>query len=276
MPNDSLFWTFDTSVDLYEKYRDCYVDEIYRDVFRYKPIDSSSSLVEVGIGTGHATLPFVQTGASVTAVEYGKNLAAFCRVKFRDYPNLTVVNQKFEDYTCADGTIDLVYSASAFHWIPEETGYTKVYSMLKPGGVFARFANHPGYDPENSALFDAIQEVYKAYAPYRQKPYSRPVLYSEQNAKDRALVAEKYGFTDIAYKMYHSTRTFTADEYIGLLGTYSDNIAMDERFRMRFFEEIRQVIFSFGGSITIFDTLDLQLARKNPPCSLYAMPDTTR
>ena len=35
---------------------------------------------------------------------------------------------------------DLVYSASAFHWIPEEIGYSKVYEMLKPGGAFARFA----------------------------------------------------------------------------------------------------------------------------------------
>lgn len=30
---------------------------------------------------------------------------------------------------------DLIYSASAFHWIPEEIGYTKVYKALKPGGV---------------------------------------------------------------------------------------------------------------------------------------------
>jgi len=30
---------------------------------------------------------------------------------------------------------DLVYSASAFHWIPEDIGYSKVYDMLKPEGA---------------------------------------------------------------------------------------------------------------------------------------------
>lgn len=262
MAAENISWTFDTAVELYEKYRMCYINQIYDDIFSYKPIDHTSCLVEVGIGTGHATLPFLKTGASVAAVEYGANLSSFCEMKFKDYPNFRVQNLRFEDFECAENSVDLVYSASAFHWIPEDIGYTKVFSMLKPGGVFARFANHPNPDRDKPGMCDAIQEVYKAYSPHRQKPYARPVEYTEQNAKDRAYIAEKYGFTDITYKMYHSTRTFTADEYIGLLGTYSDNIAMEEKIRNAFFGEIRQVILDYGNRITVYDTLDLQLARK--------------
>ena len=86
--------------------------------------------------------------------------------------------------------------------------------------------------------------------------------YSEENAKERANIAKKYGFTDISYKLYHRTRTFTAEEYTLLLGTYSDHIAIEEKIRMKFFDEIRQAINDNGGLITLYDTIDLQLARK--------------
>ena len=262
MSSERLNWTFNTVPELYEKYRHCYVDRIYNDIFLYKPVDESCKLIEVGIGTGIATLPFLKTGAQVTAIEYGDSLSEFCRTKFKEYPNFDVKTLNFEDYECADNSVDLVYSASAFHWIPEEVGYSKVYSMLKPGGVFARFANHPFPDKSRPELSPAIQDVYKTYAPHRGGKYAPPVEYTEQDAKNRAMIAEKYGFKDITYKVYHSTRTFTAEQYIGLLGTYSDNIAMEENVRRAFFGEIKQAISNHGNKITVYDTMDLQLARK--------------
>ncbi len=57
-------------------------------------------------------------------------------------------------------------------------------------------------------------------------------------------------------------RTFTAEEYTDLLGTYCDHIAIEENTRMKFFSEIRDVINSYGGVKRIFDTMDLALARK--------------
>ncbi|WP_242971915.1 hypothetical protein [Haloimpatiens massiliensis] len=86
--------------------------------------------------------------------------------------------------------------------------------------------------------------------------------YSEENAKNIADIASKYGFKDISYRLYNRTRTFTADEYILLLGTYSGHIAIEETIRMKLFDEIREAINDNGGIITIYDTIDLQLARK--------------
>lgn len=51
-------------------------------------------------------------------------------------------------------------------------------------------------------------------------------------------------------------------EYVQLLGTYSDHIAIEKETRGRFFAEIKTAIDRLGGVITIFDTIDLQLARK--------------
>ena len=47
-----------------------------------------------------------------------------------------------------------------------------------------------------------------------------------------------------------------------LLGTYSDHIAIEESERKIFFAKIEAAIERHGGTITINDTLDLELARK--------------
>lgn len=258
-----LEWTFDTVANKYEKLRPGYVDELYKMIFDYIRIDSSSNVVEVGIGGGQATLPVLQTGCTLTAIEYGENFSKLCEEKFKEYKNFSVITEKFENVFFPDSKYDLVYSASAFHWVPEDIGYAKVYAMLKSGGVFARFANHPYRDKGNIALSKEIDKLYaKYYCKYYGKDMKSEKEYSEEQAMQRAQIAKKYGFIDIKYALFYRTRTFTAKEYIELLGTYSDHIAIEERIRTEFFSKIEEAINQYGGSFTIYDTIDLQLARK--------------
>ena len=254
-----LAHTFNTAVDAYDRCRPTYPAELYHDLFAYMktPPAPGMTAVEVGIGTGQATCPILDTGCTVTAIELGDAMAAFVRRKFSDCPHFSCINRPFEETPLPPSSCELVYSASAFHWIPEEIGYRKVFDMLRPGGVFARFANHPYYDPEQPELFDAMQAVYAVYMP-DSKPGG---TYSAEQAAARAGIAGKYGFCDIGYRLYHRTRTLSADDYIALLGTYSDHIAIPQPQRTRFFSGLHKVISAFGG-ITLFDTIDLQLARK--------------
>jgi len=253
-----LEWTFDTVARQYEKLRPEYIPALYEDIFQYKQIDKTSHAIEVGIGGGQATLPVLKTGCQVTAVEYGKNFSELCRSKFQEFPGFSVVTSRFEDFPYESNSYDLVYSASAFHWVPEEIGYPKVFDMLKSGGVFARFANHPYRDKGNEEIYQAIQKIYGVYMPDSIEGSG----YDEKSAKKRADIARKYGFTDICYRLYHRTRTFSAKEYTALLGTYSNHIVIEEETRKEFFAEIEHTINQFGGQITICDTIDLQLARK--------------
>lgn len=256
--NKGLEWTFDTAAQQYEKLRPGYVPALYEDLFAYQPLDHTSHAVEVGIGGGQATLPILQTGCRVTAVEYGSNFAELCRRKFQEFPGFSVVNSKFEDFTQEDSSCDLIYSASAFHWVPEELGYPKVFAMLKSGGTFARFANHPYKAKGREPLRQALNKIYAVYMPGSHEGSE----YGEADAAQLADIACKYGFTDIQYHLYHRTRTFRAKEYTALLGTYSDHIALEEQIRNAFFSEIEDAINAFGGEITIYDTIDLELARK--------------
>lgn len=258
-----LEWTFDTVASTYEKFRPGYVDELYKMVFDYIILNESCYVIEVGIGGGQATLPILKTECNLTAVEYGEKFSKLCKEKFKEYRNFSIITNKFEDMNFSDGTYDLVYSASAFHWIPENIGYTKVFSMLKSGGAFARFANHPYRAKGNLPLSEKIDRIYgDYYYKYYNKKQEIPTEYTKKQAIQRAKIAEKYGFVDIKYALFHRTRTFSASEYSKLLGTYSDHIAIEESIRKEFFSKIEEAINNHGGSITVYDTIDLQLARK--------------
>jgi len=261
--NQGKEWTFNTVADTYEKIRPGYPDELYQALFDYSPLNAYSNAVEIGIGGGQATPPVLKTGCTLTAVEYGDQLAQLCRVKFSDYPGFSVITGKFEDADLPDDAFDLVYSASAFHWVAEADGYTKVFRLLKPGGAFVRFANHPYQAKDNPLLFEEIQNAYaEYYYPYYGKQPVRISEYTEEQAAERAAVACRYGFTDIQYRLFHRTRTLSAAEYRMLISTYSDHITIEESIRERFFDELEKTINRYGGFISVFDTLDMQMARK--------------
>lgn len=258
-----LGWTFDTVASQYEKMRPGYPAELYRMIFDYIPIGKNSVSAEVGPGGGQATLPVLETGCRLTAVEPGEKFCARLKENFGRYSGFSVVNAKFEEVTLEENAFDLIFSASAFHWVPEKEGYEKVFSLLKSGGAFARFANHPYRDKGNPALSREIDRVYdEYYYPYHNKKRSPLTEYTEEEAAARAKIAEAYGFADIRHALFFRQRAFSAKEYTELLGTYSDHIAIGETVRTRFFSAIEEAIDRHGGTITIYDTIDLQLARK--------------
>lgn len=260
---NGLEWTFDTVAATYEKLRPGYTDDLYKMLFEYIVIDNSSHVVEVGIGGGQATVPILKTGCTLTAVEYGEKFSKLCKKKFEEYKNFSIITEKFENVSFPNSQYDLVYSASAFHWIPEAIGYSKAYDMLKSGGAFARFANHPCRDKGNPILSAEIDKLYsKYYCEYYGKDIKSEPEYSEKQAIQRAQIAEKYGFVDIRHAMFYRTRRFSAKEYIELLGTYSDHIAIEKKIRTEFFAKIEEIINQYSGVLTIYDTIDLQLARK--------------
>lgn len=258
-----LEWTFDTVASAYEKLRPGYVKELYQTLFDYIPVNENSNVVEVGSGGGQATAPILRIGCRLTAVEYGEQFSELLKDKFREYPKFSVITGRFEDTGFEGNTFDLVFSASAFHWVPEKIGYEKVFSMLKSGGAFARFANHPYRDKGNPPLSQEIDEIYEQYySKYYNKKREPLSEYTEQQARERAMLAGKYGFSDIRYELFYRKRVFSAKEYIELLGTYSDHIAIEENIRTEFFAKIEEAINKHGGALTIYDTIDLQLARK--------------
>lgn len=254
--------SFDKVVQAYDRRRPRYVPELFDAISQFARLTPDSRLLEVGCGTGQATEPFLNRGCSVTAVELGKNMAAYVKEKFRNFPNFHVFNQPFEEFAGEEGGYDLLYSATAFHWIAPETGYPKALRLLKPGGTLALFWTRPTLAP-NQPLTREINALYAGkYARYfppdeAKKPESRGRLFEKIQRE-----IECFGFTELSFQLFHGTRVMTGREYAELLDTYSDHRTLEEPVKREFYHAVQSAIESHGDRLELLDTMDLYLARK--------------
>ncbi|WP_054941553.1 class I SAM-dependent methyltransferase [Paenibacillus ihuae] len=251
-------FTFNEDVENYEKWRPTYCEELFEDIMAYSHIEQGKKALEIGIGTGQATIPFVNMGCELTAIELGQDLAAYSKLKFQDYKNFTVCNTAFEDFKCPDESIDIMYSATAFHWIPEEIGYLKAFRLLKTNGTLALFWNRPFVARENDELHQTIQGIYQKYRPSNTKIIENDT----ERYNNIVKTIQAYGFRDVVFKLYHLTRRFSSNDYIALLNSYSDHRSMPSATKELFEAEIKEAIIKFGDVISVYDTIDLYLARK--------------
>ena len=252
---------FDENVVLYDRFRPDYGVEIFEYILTYASITEDSRILEIGCGPGNATLPFILRGGDVTAVEIGKNLCDYVRNKFSEYPNFRAVNCAFEEYETSE-RFDLIFAATSFHWIKSEFAYPRCREYLKSGGSLATFWNTPRISRRNDALYEEIQTLYQRFMPdmAEEKEQLTESEWYQKRCQGLNHFFQKYGYSDIIFKLFHSTRTFTAEEYIGLLHTYSDHMALPDYERKSLFDGIHSAV-SKHGNIIINDTIDLHMGR---------------
>ena len=249
---------FDEDPAAYDRYRPGYPQELFRDVAAYSGIRAGSRLLEIGIGTGQATAPFLQIGAVVTAAELGEELAAYAAKKFRTCENVRIVCGDYMELPFAENSFELCYSATAFHWLPQEQALAKVLRELKPGGALAIFRNYPFVRRESDPTNLASSSVYEAFRPTNKTFTER----SEADAQPFLTALRQVGFADVQLRLYRRVRTLPTEPYIGLLNTYSDHRALEAETRAAFEKAMREALERVGGVVNIYDTVELFLARK--------------
>ena len=116
LQREELRRTFETVAALYDRVRPTYPDELFAELAR--SIRSGGRILEIGPGTGQATLPLAERGFEIVALELGAELAAFAREKLARFPKVEIVNAEFESWTAAP-TASMPSSPS-----PRSTGST--------------------------------------------------------------------------------------------------------------------------------------------------------
>jgi len=233
---------FDEVPTLYERYRPGYPDEAVDWLLAGAAIRTPRSvrLLEVGPGTGQLTLPLARRGFAITALEPGPRMRAFLRRKLAAYPDVRVLESRFEDADLPASSFDFVVSATAFHWVDPEVRYGLAARVLTVDGCLGLLRHDHVAGPHNGGYYDRANEVYRRLAPEVGPPYVPP---PESEVRGfRAEMADSGLFEVVAERRFAWDQLYTSSTLIGLLRTHSDHRALPRRRRAALVREIRAIV----------------------------------
>jgi SAM-dependent methyltransferase len=219
-----------------------------------------SRVLEIGCGTGQATLPLAQRGYTVVAVELGHEMALLARRKLAEFRSVEVVVSNFETWPLPRQPFDAIVSATAFHWLDPAVRIARTAAALRPGGTLAIVSTHhiAGGD---AAFFDEVQPCYERWDPTTppglrlQTPAEIPTAFPEL---DDSGLYESPRVHRFVWTLLYSTA-----DYRDLLLTYSGHRDMESPNRTGLLDCITSLIDAgYRGRITKQYMTELHLVRR--------------
>jgi SAM-dependent methyltransferase len=228
--------TFDAGVDDYDAGRPPYPERTYAFLEELGALRRDARVLEIGPGTGQATVELLARAHTVTAVELGPGLAGRLRAKLAD-PALTVTVGAFEAVELPAHGFDLVAAGTSFHWVPEGS-VARCADLLDTGGWLAVwwtvFGDHTRPDPFHDALLPVLADL--APEVLDADGGGRPMLRLPHALDTPARIAEIEGsrrFDTVHREEIRWTGRHDPTELRALFGSYSPWLALPEDRRTR-------------------------------------------
>jgi SAM-dependent methyltransferase len=205
---------------------------------------------EIGPGTGLATRPLLELGASpLVAVEPDERLAAVLRERSQD-ERLKIVNTPFEDAEDLGDDFDLGTSATAFHWLDQRPALAKVARLLRSGGWWAMWWNLFGDFERKDAFHEATSELLSgmratpSWSPERRLPFALDV---DARFADLKSVG---AFGDIEFENLRWTLVLDPAQVRALYATYSQFSVLEDAERNRLLDGLFEIATTdFAGRV---------------------------
>jgi SAM-dependent methyltransferase len=253
---------FGEVAELYDRTRPSYPPALVQDVLELAPLQDVPRALEVGAGTGKATVLFARRGVSVLALEPSPEMAAIAARNCAGLANVTIERTGFERWQRREPEFPLLFSAQAWHWISPELRYQQARAALQAGGVLAAFWNRP--DWAACALRDELEAAYRRAAPelLADGPMHPSYLGSSDVTGDwEPEIDAAAGFEMAEVRDYSWTCRYSSDEYARLLQTHSDHILLERGHRDALLQLVGAVIDDHGGVLELTYVTWLCLAR---------------
>ncbi|HEV2065681.1 MAG TPA: class I SAM-dependent methyltransferase [Thermomicrobiales bacterium] len=252
--------TFDEVADLYHAVRPRYPSELFDRIRALPGLAPGSRLLELGMGTGIATGVLLDAGFDVTGIEPGASLAAVAREHLGHHPRFRAIVTRFEDWESTGEPFDIVFSATAFHWLDRRTRVRRAAACLREGGYLA-IAMYHHVRGGDSALFDAVQACYGAHMPGETGDVQ--LLPAEDIEPETRELVEHDLFEALEVFRWTSEERYNRAGYFDLLSTYSGHRLLTEEAREALFHCIGEHIDRLPGGVVRKAYLhELVVARK--------------
>lgn len=232
---------FDLAAGLYDRTRPVCPDALFDDLIRLTDLGQGDAVVEIGCGTGQASLPLAERGLRVTAIELGAGLADLARQKLAGFPSVTITASSFEAWTPDGSQYSDVVAINSLHWVDPELRYAKPAQLLKPGGYLAVggcvWATPVDADP----FYQVVQEDYRAVG-YEGTPPPPPEKIGPSHLPAEAQVY----FEEVAARRYPFEIRLSVQDYLDNLATQSGTRQLGEVKAREFLERVRRRLAARG------------------------------
>jgi SAM-dependent methyltransferase len=242
---------FGEVAELYDRHRPAYPERLIDDLVVMAGLDGSQTVLEVGAGTGKATLMLATRGIPVLAVEPSGEMAAVARRNCAAFGDVEIEQSDFERWDPRGRRFPLLVSAQAWHWVQPAAGYPRARQALAPRGILAAFWNLVAWERSEPDLRAALLDAYRAAPELSTDGPMHPANLATDGADWRGEIAAAAGFTDPEIREYDWDQDYSDDEYIGLLSTTSDIRLMNERPRTALFAAVTAAIEAHGEPMTL-------------------------
>ena len=251
---------YSPAAEAYDQVRPRYPQDLIRQVIDIVQLSSDSKILEIGCGPGTATVGFTELGSSILCLEPNPDFYQLAQRNFQQYPQIKIQNLSFEEWTLETEKFDAVLAATSFHWIPSDVGYPKAAQALRKNGYLILLWNkqlQPSYE-----VYQNLSEIYQAHAPtldrYEDKETQENILQGLGQ-----IVIDSGQFKNLVFGHINTELTYTVDEYLALLNTYSPYLQLAPQNKEALFKGLRKRIESdFGGSLQLSYMSAFHIAQK--------------
>lgn len=227
---------------------------------RLTVLPERAQILEIGCGTGIATVALAELGYSVVAVDASLEMCAVARRNCAAYPQVEIHHALFEDWEFPVGKFDAVVAATSWHWVSPDVVYARAAAALKANGMLILLWNVVP-QPEDD-IFQLLEPVYQTHAPSLA---DRLVLttYSEQlHGFERQIRDSGYFRNSLAVQMEYPI-VYSIDDYLLLLTTLSPYIQIPAPQQHRLLTGLRSVLHqNCPNGVELTHLAAIQMARK--------------
>jgi SAM-dependent methyltransferase len=251
--------TFNEDAERYDRARPRYPVQMFDDLAA-SGIAPGARVLEIGCGTGQATVPLAERGYRIVAVELGPEMATVARRNLAGFDSVKVVTAAFEDWPLPDEPFDVVFSATAFHWVDPAVRVSKSTDALRPGGLLATVGTHH-IAGGSEAFFVSVQDCYERFDP--ATPRGLRLQAAPDIPEDDWELTSSGRFGPVSFYRYEWELAYSTADYLDLLLTYSGHRALPAAQRSELLNCIARLIdVNHGGRIVKRYLTELRLAQR--------------
>jgi SAM-dependent methyltransferase len=252
--------TFDEAAELYDRARPGYPPALFDDLAELAGLGPGSRVLEIGAGTGKATVPLAERGCAVVAVELGEHMAAVARRNLAGFPAARVVVAAFEAWPLPADPFDAVVAATAFSWVDPAVRVTRAADALRLGGALATIGTHH-VAGGTEAFYVEVQACYERWDPATPPGLRLPAAAAIPRCSEELDGSGRFG--PAVFRRYEWDLEYSTAAYLDVLRTYSGHRALDPVTRRHLLDCIATLIDArYGGRITKRYLTELRIAHR--------------